>query len=278
MNKTDVTKVLATGSPKQRILILAEDTAQYRIHHKGYLTDRERQGLTDSFKTSAEIKLYNKFMNCDKAVTYAMPYLKQLQLIHEVSIAYLTGYCLLWHDYQQQGDNYNELLYQIEDKETKAKVLKTITSHTPLLADIVDIKSGKDKGLVEILIRELPARKKNTERYGMGDIIDAYSVKATDQLKEAKALAQAILDYMDEEGFNVKTYKKQVTDILDALSVDRAVMPKFSRTAGEELAGATDTEKKRYNDLMSKYWVFPDPNVEPDPERVEWYKNQYIKD
>lgn len=276
MNKTDVTKVLATGTPKQRIMILAEDIAQYRIQHKGFLTEKEHQALTDSFKTPAEIKLYNKFMNCDKAIINAMPYLKQLQLIHEVSIAYLTGYCLLWDSYQRQAESYNRLLYGIEDKAIKAEALKAIMGRL-LLADIAEIKSGKDKGMIELQIRELPTKKK-TERYGLGEMIDAYSIKATDQLKEAKALGQAILEYMDEEGFNVKTYKKQVTDILDALSIDRAVMPKFSRTATDELTEATDKEKKRYNDLMSKYWVFPDPNIEPDPERVDYYKNIYIKD
>ena len=280
MNKTDVTKVLAQGSPRQRALILAEDIAQYRLFHKGFLTDKEHQALTDSFKTPAEIRLYNKFRECDKTIINAMPYLKQLQLIHEVSIAYLTGYSILWRSYQREAGSYEQILYLIKDKATKKEVIKVLTGglYEPMLGSIV---LAKDRD-IDIVVKDRPPKKDRKtkaekKRVGLGEIIDAYTEKATEQLKEAKALAQAILEYIDEEGFNVKTYKTAITDIMDALSTDRAVMPIFSRKVIPELKLPEESEE-RYKETMSKYWVFPDPDIEPDPERVKYYKDEYLKD
>jgi len=267
MNKKDISKVLTRGSARQRATIIAEDGAQYSKTGKGFLTDSETKALYDSFKTSAEIRTYNKYLEVGRKVRQSIPYLKQLHLLYEVSIAYLTGYSLLWLSYQQQAEHFNELLYEVKNKAEKAKLLKRLTEFDFLFATIVP---SKEKGFIDI------KTDSKGESYGIEELIRAYTERATYELREAKALAQAILDYMDEEGFNVKTYKETVKEVLDALSTDRTVIGKFSRKKIMETA-KTDKERKRTEEIYSKYWIFPDPEAEPDPERTAYYLNEYIK-
>ena len=279
MNKKDVSKVLTKGTAKQRFLLLAEDIAQYRLTRKGFLTERETTALTDSFKTDAEIRLYNKLRKGDQRITNAMLYLKQLQLIYDISIAYLTGYCLLWDEYDREGERYTELLYNIKDRETRKTISKLIKEARlqPLLGNIGEVKDGLMKGTIEIQVKDLPTRK-GKERYELYEIIKEHGKKATEQLREAKAIALAILEYMDEERFNVKTYKKSVNEILDALSTDQAVLPRYSIAHQRTIEHKTEEERKRHEELFSELWVFPDPDTEPDRERIDWYKNEYIKE
>jgi len=281
MNKKDVSKVLAQGSAKQRVMILAEDIAQYRLTRKGFLTDSETRALADSFKKDSEIKLYNRLIDFDKRVTHVLSYLHQLQLAYEGSIGYLTGYCLLWNSYQREEENYNQLLHDIKDKATRKKAIRTLITASPLLATTV---AGKEEGTINILTT-------GEKKHDIEDLIALYSERATAQVKDAKALAMAILEYMDEERFNVKTYKNEVIKVLEALSQDRAVLPRYSRMQTLDLLYGQEedivfmqtgekikSKAKRMEKLFSKYWVFPDPAVEPDPKRVEWYKNEHIKD
>jgi len=294
MNKKDISKILLTGSARQRATILAEDDAQYSKTGSSFLTDSERQSLYDSFKTPAEGKLYNRYLELRRKVKFSITYLKQLQLLHEVSIGYLTGYCLLWDQYKLQESSYNQLLYVIKDAKTKKEAIKTLTDgiNQPRLGTAVE----QDEGNIEILTKGRPAnsppkdsKKAQITNYPveLEDIINAHSEKATYQLKEAKAMAVAILDNMAEEAFNVKSYKDTVTEILDALSEDRAVLARFSKKALDYFNTAMPENKTsrerdleimgKYLEIMGKYMVFPDPDVEPDPERVAYYINEYIK-
>jgi hypothetical protein len=214
MNKKDISKVLLTGSARQRATILAEDDAQYSKTGGGFLTKSERQSLYDSFKTPAEGRIYNKYLEIRRRVKNSISYLKQLQLLHEVSIGYLTGYCLLWEQYLTDASLYNQLLYLIKDPKVKKEAIKTLTESvfSPQLGTTIN-RQDEYGTQIEIIIKDRPPkdRKGNlTNPVGLGEIIEAYSEKATHQLKEAKALAKALLEYMDEEGFNVKTHKEIV--------------------------------------------------------------------
>lgn len=273
MIKKDISRVLTQGTAKQRVMIIAEDIAQYRLTRKGFLTDAETRALADSFKTNSEIKLYNRFIDFDKRVTHVLSYLRQLRLAHEVSIGHLTGYCLLWSEYQREEEMFNQLLTLIKDKATRKEALKLIlkgSGSQPILAEVV---AGED-GLITIETKDRATRKHSLE-----ELIGVYKERALEQLKDAKALATAILEYMDEEGFNVKTYRDTVIETLEALSTDRAIMPKYSRKLTRLQFEKKEGEKAdRLETVLSKYWIFPDPDTEPDRAQIDYYKNEYIKD
>ena len=281
MNKKDISKALTQGSAKQRANIIAENIAQYSKTGKGFLKYSDDKALYESFKTSAEIRIYNKYIKVGREVTQSLSYLKQLQLLYEVNIAYLTGYCLLWDEYDREGSRYTELLYNIKDRETRKTISKLIKEARlqPLLGNIEKVKEGQGvyiTGTIKIQVKDLLTRK-GKKRYGLYEIIKEYSKRATKQLREAKALALAILEYMDEEEFNVKTYKEIVKEVMDALSRDQAVLPYYSIAHQRTLEYKTEESWKFHEEIFSEFWVFPDPDTEPDRERIDWYKNEYIK-
>jgi hypothetical protein len=281
MNKKDISKALTQGSAKQRATIIAENIAQYSKTGKGFLKYSDDKALYESFKTSAEIRIYNKYIKVGREVTQSLSYLKQLQLLYEVNIAYLTGYCLLWDEYDREGSRYTELLYNIKDRETRKTISKLIKEARlqPLLGNIEKVKEGQGvyiTGTIKIQVKDLLTRK-GKKRYGLYEIIKEYSKRATKQLREAKALALAILEYMDEEEFNVKTYKEIVKEVMDALSRDQAVLPYYSIAHQRTLEYKTEESWKLHEEIFSEFWVFPDPDTEPDRERIDWYKNEYIK-
>ena len=281
MNKKDISKALTQGSAKQRATIIAENIAQYSKTGKGFLKYSDDKALYESFKTSAEIRIYNKYIKVGREVTQSLSYLKQLQLLYEVNIAYLTGYCLLWDEYDREGSRYTELLYNIKDRETRKTISKLIKEARlqPLLGNIEKVKEGQGvyiTGTIKIQVKDLLTRK-GKKRYGLYEIIKEYSKRATKQLREAKALALAILEYMDEEEFNVKTYKEIVKEVMDALSRDQAVLPYYSIAHQRTLEYKTEESWKFHEEIFSEFWVFPDPDTEPDRERIDWYKNEYIK-
>jgi len=286
MNKKDIEKILKQGSARQRAQLLAEDTAHYRIHHKSFLSENLIKALNHNFKTSAEIAWLNKFRAGEKVVINAMGYLKQLQLAYEVSTAYLTGYCLLWDQYQREEELLNRLLVTVKIEEHAKAITGELTSGAsdPLLGHIKWVRKGLKEGEIQIQTRELPPRKLTREiankgGYGIEDLIDIYSQKVTEELLEAKALGLAILEYMKEEKFTIKPYRDTVKDILKDLRRDRAVIPKFSKKLGGKLTkNLNKTQGKQTEDLMSKYWVFADPDAEPPRERIDWYKNVFIRD
>ena len=281
MNKKDISKALTQGSAKQRATIIAENIAQYSKTGKGFLKYSDDKALYESFKTSAEIRIYNKYIKVGREVTQSLSYLKQLQLLYEVNIAYLTGYCLLWDEYDREGSRYTELLYNIKDRETRKTISKLIKEARlqPLLGNIEKVKEGQGvyiTGTIKIQVKDILTRK-GKKRYGLYEIIKEYSKRATKQLREAKALALAILEYMDEEEFNVKTYKEIVKEVMDALSRDQAVLPYYSIAHQRTLEYKTEESWKFHEEIFSEFWVFPDPDTEPDRERIDWYKNEYIK-
>ena len=72
MAKKDIGKILLTGSPKQRILLIVEDIARGKHFQKKLLTDTEFTQLSNSFIKPNEIKLYNEFRKLDETVTSAI--------------------------------------------------------------------------------------------------------------------------------------------------------------------------------------------------------------
>ena len=61
MNKKNIGAVLLKGAPKQRAKLLAEEIARATYNLDSLLSETEFFNLQDSFKTSSEIKLYNKY-------------------------------------------------------------------------------------------------------------------------------------------------------------------------------------------------------------------------
>ena len=72
MRKKNISKILTTGSAKQRAFLIFENIASSKFRRKPLLTEEEYIALYDSFKTDREIDIFNKFLTIDEQVTQAL--------------------------------------------------------------------------------------------------------------------------------------------------------------------------------------------------------------
>ena len=101
MAKKDIGKILTTGSPKQRLLLLAEDNARAKYSQEGLLTEHEINQLSESFKKPNEIQLWNKWLKVDRVVSTAIMNLQGLKFEVLMHYSNLRGYILVWETIQE---------------------------------------------------------------------------------------------------------------------------------------------------------------------------------
>mgnify|MGYP007113038396 FL=1 len=59
MAKSDIDKIITSGSIRQKLLLIADDRAREHFSYDRLLTDFEHNLIRDSLKTNNEIKLWN---------------------------------------------------------------------------------------------------------------------------------------------------------------------------------------------------------------------------
>ena len=287
MAKKDISKILKSGPPKQRILLILEDIARRKFYGVGdrLLTDREFNQLSDSFKSDKEIKLWNKYKNLDAVVTNAIMNLQGLK--YEVLMHYtnLRGYVFLWNSLEHSELLVNSVLHEIKDPEERLRVAdRGVKGISPLFS-----KASVDtEGYVEIAIDFLSntytdengnkiSRKDEPGRTRERSLLYLMETVKGDAIRSASKWLgwyEALRDYIDSEGFNVKTYK----NILDTMETEiRSRLVGWGKYYGEIEIGVEINPKLK--ELIEAYGVCPEPyDIEPDEREYNWFKREIIKD
>jgi len=260
MNSTnDLSRILTKGSAKQRALLLFNDMVEKSFvkegdwkEGKGFLTEPEQKQLWNSFNTESEVRLYNRFLGLQQDISQNLLLLKQLQFKYQGTIARLSGYCLLQHEYTQFEETLNAIYYAIETPEQGRKVLDVMEMHNHYLFATIGPAEHPDRDGVEIRERTgLPLKK----------ILDALSCRAMEELVRAKTIVKVIRDTIEENEFDIEVFKDMLDEEEKTLQEDRAPLPKFSRKKTEEgiLKHADNAEQRqRMEDIFRKNWVFPE--------------------
>jgi len=271
MNKKyDISKILAKGTAKQRALLYFNNIGEKNRPPgggKGFLTEAEEKQLHASFKTDADINLYNRYNNLLKTIYNKINALTTILFKYRETIASLTGYCLLYHGYTEFADTLSGLYFTIKTPEEKKKVLAYLEKHKRYLW--AEIGPGEDPDADGIRLLpgyDLPTRKNKkapkTPRQlpKIRDIVEAYSKRARMQLGENKAVVKALRDIIAETGFKVKGQIDQIDGIDNDLKEDKAPLPKFSRKITEAGLLTGDDLKKRgqLEAIFSPNWLFPE--------------------
>lgn len=269
MAKKDVSTIIKKGTAKQRIILLASHIAEQQLNKEGFLTEKEVNSLSDSFKTSSEIRLYNKFRETDRIVRHGLPYLAQLLSIYLEKIAYLNGYAIMYLNALHQCDTFNYILSETNSKVQKEKTKEIITKETerPLFYKYEIDKRGDISLNVDI-------------KMGLKKIFAAHKKQAIEQLKNGKTFIKAIIEFMEDKKFNVEPYIKKIEEIEDTFKEDRAPVPSMSKKQlreelGEENAEATE----RLIKVREKEgFLFPDySEIEIDKELYKYFREDYFE-
>lgn len=287
MAKKDIGKILTTGSPKQRLLLLAEDNARAKYSQERLLTDREINQLSDSFKKPNEIQLYNKWLKVDRVVTSAIMNLQGLKFEALMHYSNLRGYILVWETIQEAEVLSNHILHEIKDQEERIKISSQAGKlGSFLFTDIQTDKEGyldinidfekdtyKDENGKLVGVKEKSIKSK---KYSLWYVMNNVKKEAIGSAIKFLSWREAILDYMEEEGFSIKAYK----DVINSFTEDihRPIIG-WTKYQSDEKLFIPDLPHNRADKLKAKYAITPNTReLEVDTEIYNYFKKEFLRD
>ena len=280
MAKKDIGKILSTGSTKQRLILLVEDNARGKYSLDRILTDHEKNQIADSFKKPNEINLWNKWLKVDRVVTNAIMNLQGLKFEVLMHYSNLRGYILVWETIQEAEVLSNHILHEIKDQEERIKISSLAGDLCNFL--FTDIKTDK-QGYLDISIdfeketyKEENGKKVKGKSYSLWYVMNNVKNEAVKSAIKFLSWREAILDYMDEEGFNIKTYK----DIISSMTEDiHKPIIGWTKYQTEEKLFIPDLPHKRADKLKAKYAITPNTKeLEVDTEIYNYFKKEFLRD
>ena len=287
MAKKNISKVLNSGSPTQRMKLLAEDIARGKFDKEPLLTGAEFNSLSDSFKKPQEIRVYNKYNQADKLVTNAIMNLQGLKYEALMHYSNLRGYILVWNSIEQAELLVNGVLHEIKDpKERKriadkgAKGINLLFSKTtPDKEGYVEIQTDFEEDIYTDENGELIGYKdkpRKSKKLSLWYVMNNVKDQATKKAIEFSSWRQAILDYMDEESFDIKTYKEIIENFTKEVYAPPIGWIKYNTDIKEFIPGSSH---KRTDKLKSKYAITPSFKeiAQVDEEVYSWFKKTILE-
>ena len=280
MAKKGIGRILTTGSPKQRLLLLAEDTARAKYSQERLLTDHEINQLSESFKKPNEIQLWNKWLKVDRVVTSAITNLQGLKFEVFMHYSNLRGYILVWETIQEAEVLTNHILHEIKDQEERIKISSQAGKLGRFL--FTDIQTDKE-GYLDINIDFEKERPKGArvndpdreKRYSLWYVMNNVKKEAINSAIKFLSWREAILDYMEEEGFTIKTYK----DIINLMTegIHKPIIG-WTKYQSDEESFKLDIPKDRADKLKAKYAITPNTReLEVDTEIYNYFKKEFLR-
>lgn len=262
MAKKDIGKILTTGSPKQRILLIAEDIARSKYFQEKLLTDSDFNQLSNSFKKPNEIKLWNEFRKLDDTVTNAIVNLQGKMFEVLMNYSNLRGYILVWNTIENAELLVNSVLHEIKDPKER----KRIAENGAKGIDLLFSKTEPDKeGYIEINID--PKEEKISLQYAMNNVKKEVETSVIKYL----SWESATLDFMEERGFNVKTYKQQIKLMTTQVYNPIIGWAKYSGKLN------TGRPHPRLEEIIKKYAICPNiEDIKVDEEEYNWFRRYFL--
>lgn len=283
MSKKDIGKILTTATAKQRLLLIAEDRARIIYGEDRILTGSDFNKLLDSFKKPNEIKLYNLFLGYTKVVNNGVLNLQGLK--YEVIKHYsdLRGYILLLNSYENSELLVNSILNEIKDPVERDRLAKIGASGSSLLFSetvvdkegFIDIQTSFKKEQ-ETWIDENGKKLKKpivTNSLTLWEVMNNVKRKAEFTACKYLSWEKALLDFMEDKGFNVKTYKEKI----ELLSTEIwAPIIHWAKYYGDNNTGLAHP---RIDNLLHKYKIAPDRDLyEIDEAEYSFFRKEILGD
>lgn len=287
MAKKDIGKILTTGSPKQRLLLLAEDNARAKYRQERLLTDHEINQLSESFKKPNEIQLWNKWLKVDRVVSTAIMNLQGLKFEVLMHYSNLRGYILVWETIQEAEVLSNHILHEIKDQEERIKISSQAGKLGRFL--FTDIQTDKEGYLdINIDFEKDTYRDENgklvgvkekgikSKKYSLWYVMNNVKKEAINSAIKFLSWREAILDYMEEEGFSIKTYR----DIINSMTEDiHKPIIGWTKYQSDEKLFIPDLPHNRADKLKAKYAITPNTReLEVDTEIYNYFKKEFLRD
>lgn len=277
MAKRNIGKILTTGSTKQRLLLIAEDIARGKYFQDKLLTASEFNQLSNSFKKPNEIKLYNEFRNLDETVTNAIINLQGLKFEVLMNYSNLRGYILVWNSMENTELLVNSVLHEIKD----VKERKRIAEDGAKGIDLLFSKTEPDQeGYIEIKVdfekdsytdKDGDYKPIKTKEFSLWYVMNNVKKEVETSVIKYLSWESATLDFMEERGFNVKTYKEQIKQMTTQVYSPIIGWAKYS---GELRTGLPHP---RLEEIIKKYAISPNiDELKVDEAQYNWFRRYFL--
>jgi hypothetical protein len=284
MVKKDIGKLLTTGSPKQRLLLIAEDIARGKYFEDKLLTDHEFNQLSESFKKPNEIKLWNEWRRIDETVANAINNLQGVKFEVLMNYSNLRGYILVWNSIENTELLVNSVLHEIKDPKDRKRIAEDGAKGIDLLFS----KTEPDQeGYIEIKIDfELDSyedengkligfkdKPRKTKEYSLWYVMNNVKKEVENSVIKYLSWETALLDFMEDKGFNVKTYKENIKQMTTEVYSPIIGWAKYS---GELNTGLPHP---RLEEIIKKYAICPNRGeLKVDEAMYSWFKVNILGD
>lgn len=262
MAKKNIDKVLTSGSPKQRLLLIAEERARGKYFKERLLTEGEFNKLNESFRKPNEVKLWNEFRNLDETITNAIINLQGKMFEVLMNYSNLRGYILVWNTIENAELLVNSVLHEIKNQEERRRIAKAVATDVNILL----VKTEPDQeGYIDINID--PKEEKISLQYAMNNVKKEVETSVIQYL----SWERATLDFMEERGFNVKTYKEQIKIMTAKIYEPIIGWDKYSGEISSPLS------HPRLERIVKKYAICPNmDDLKVDEEEYNWFRRYFL--
>ena len=262
MAKKNIDKVLTSGSPKQRLLLIAEERARGKYFKERLLTEGEFNKLNESFRKPNEVKLWNEFRNLDDTITNAIINLQGKMFEVLMNYSNLRGYILVWNTIENAELLVNSVLHEIKNQEERRRIAKAGATDVNILL----VKTEPDQeGYIDINID--PKEEKINLQYAMNNVKKEVETSVIQYL----SWERATLDFMEERGFNVKTYKEQIKIMTAKIYEPIIGWDKYSGEISSPLS------HPRLERIVKKYAICPNmDDLKVDEEEYNWFRRYFL--
>jgi hypothetical protein len=288
MAKKDIGKILTTGSPKQRILLIAEDIARGKYFQEKLLTDSDFNQLSNSFKKPNEIKLWNEFRKLDGTVSDAIDNLQGVKFEVLMNYSNLRGYILLWNSIENTELLVNSVLHEIKDHKERKRIAERGAKGVHLLFSKTKLDQ---EGYIEIKVDftrdtytdengkliEDNDKPRKTKEYSLWDVMSNVKKDVESSVIKYLSWEAAILDFMEDRGFNVKTYKEAIKQMTTQIYNPIIGWAKYSGELDKKFT--KELSHPALERVLSKYAICP--NIEElkiDETMYSWFKINILGD
>ncbi len=282
----DISKILTTGSTKQRLLLLADNNARLKYSMEPFLTDHEENQLSESFKKPNEIKLWNSWLRVDRQVTTAIMNLQGLKFEVLMHYSNLRGYILVWETLQEAEVLSNHILHEIKDQEERIKISSQAGRLTRFLFTDIAID---EEGYLDINIDfekdtytdengkliGLKDKPKKSKKHSLWYVMNNVKREAINSAIKFLSWREAILDYMEEEGFIIKTYKDMINSMTE--DIHKPIIG-WTKYQSDEESFIPDIPKIRADKLKALYAITPNTkDLEVDTQIYNYFKKEFLR-
>lgn len=285
MAKKDISKILISGSPIKKALIIAEHVARKKYGFEEILTDSEYNKLSDSFNKPNEIKIWNKVKRAEATVSNAILNLQGIKFEVLMHYSNLRGYILVWNSIENTELLVNTILSEVKDPKERKRIAETGSKSNHLLFSQNNVD---EEGFLEIKVdfEEDSYTDENGKRINLKDeprkskeqslwyVMNNVKKEAVDNAIKFISFKEAILDYIEEQGFNVKTYK----DIISSMTEDvyRPIIG-WDKYREDSETFLRDLPHPELDKIKNQYSIAPNIfKLEVDTQIYNWFKTNIL--